>query len=502
MQKKTLILCIFIALKFLIQYSLIDPVYDLHRDEYLHLDQSNHLAWGFLSVPPVTSWVSYLIKILGNTVFWIKFFPALFGALTTLLVWKTIELLKGDLFALIFGASCITFSVLFRINLLYQPNSLDILCWTTFYYLLLRYLSSFQSQWLYYMAVTLAIGFLNKYNIVILIAGMLPAILFTPQRKIFRCRHLYLALALFLLLISPNLIWQYQNNFPVIRHLSELSELQLVHVSRWSFIRSQLLFFPGTFVVILTGLFALLRYAPYKIYRPFFWSLFFTLGIFLFFRAKDYYALGIYPVYFALGAVYIATFLENKKRIILKPVFIVLSFLLFIPVYQVAFPNKRPEYIISHKAKYSKLGLLRWEDGRDHHLPQDFADMLGWGELAAKVDNAFKGMPPQGNTLVLCDNYGQAGAINYYSQLGIRAVAFSADYVNWMDLSREYKNLIRVKDRMDRDDELKNTSVFFEKSFISDSITNANAREYGTTIFCFVGARININQRIRKELNR
>ncbi|MCC7524313.1 MAG: glycosyl transferase, partial [Chitinophagaceae bacterium] len=203
-----------------------------------------------------------------------------------------------------------------------------------------------------------------------------------------------------------------------------------------------------------------------------------------------------------LGAVYIATLLENKKGIILKPVFIVLSFLLFIPVYQVAFPNKRPEYIISHKAKYAKLGLLRWEDGRDHHLPQDFADMLGWRELAAKVDNAFKGMPPQENTLVLCDNYGQAGAINYYSQLGIRAVAFSADYVNWMDLSREYKNLIRVKDRLDRDDELKNTSVFFEKSFISDSITNANAREYGTTIFCFVGARININQRIRKELNR
>src|SRR6478609_317061 len=101
MTKKTLILIAFIIVKFLLQYSLISNDYDLQRDEYLHLDQANHLAWGYLSVPPVTSWISTIIKLLGNSVFWIKFFPALFGALTILVVWKTIEELKGNLFALI-----------------------------------------------------------------------------------------------------------------------------------------------------------------------------------------------------------------------------------------------------------------------------------------------------------------------------------------------------------------------------------------------------------------
>ena len=48
---KAIILFSFIILKFLIQYSLILPEYDLQRDEYLHLDQANHLAWGYLSVP-------------------------------------------------------------------------------------------------------------------------------------------------------------------------------------------------------------------------------------------------------------------------------------------------------------------------------------------------------------------------------------------------------------------------------------------------------------------
>lgn len=55
MSKKTIILLGFIILKFVLQYALISPEYDLQRDEYLHLDQAHHLAWGYLSVPPVTS---------------------------------------------------------------------------------------------------------------------------------------------------------------------------------------------------------------------------------------------------------------------------------------------------------------------------------------------------------------------------------------------------------------------------------------------------------------
>src|SRR6186713_3711410 len=101
MTKKTIILLSFIALKFLLQYLLLSPEYDLQRDEYLHLDQAHHLAWGYLSVPPFTSWISYIIYLLGNSVFWVKFFPALFGALTIVVVWKTIEELKGSLFALV-----------------------------------------------------------------------------------------------------------------------------------------------------------------------------------------------------------------------------------------------------------------------------------------------------------------------------------------------------------------------------------------------------------------
>jgi hypothetical protein len=127
--KKTSILWFFILAKFLLHWVIIAPEYDLHRDEYLHLDQGKHLAWGYLSVPPFTSWASYVILLLGNSEFWVKFFPALFGVFTMLVVWKAIESLGGGLFALILGATAITLSVLLRINMLYQPNSVDVLSW-------------------------------------------------------------------------------------------------------------------------------------------------------------------------------------------------------------------------------------------------------------------------------------------------------------------------------------------------------------------------------------
>lgn len=134
MTKRTIILTFFILLKFVIQFYAINPVYELHRDEFLHLDLGKHLAWGYSSVPPVTAWISFLIQLLGNSVFIIKFIPALFGSLTLVIVWKTIEELKGNLLALILGATCVTFSILIRINTLYQPNSLEYLLWTLFFF--------------------------------------------------------------------------------------------------------------------------------------------------------------------------------------------------------------------------------------------------------------------------------------------------------------------------------------------------------------------------------
>lgn len=500
MTKKILILVGFIILKFVLQYVLLSPEYDLQRDEYLHLDQAHHLAWGYLSVPPVTSWVSYIIFLLGNSVFWIKFFPALFGVLTLIIVWKTIEILKGNLYALILGATCIVFSSLLRINMLYQPNSLDVLCWTAFYYVVILYITTEKAKWLYVAAVVFAFGFLNKYNILFLLIGLLPALLLSGQRRILAEKNLYFALTIGLVLILPNLLWQYNNQFPIVHHMKELAETQLVNVDRIGFLKEQILFFIGSLLVILSALYALLFYKPFSKYKFFFATIIFTLIVFLYFKAKAYYAIGLYPVYIAFGAVFLSNVLNTGWKRYLQPVFIIIPLLFFIPMYNLAFPNKSPEYIVNHSEKYKKLDMLRWEDGKDHALPQDFADMLGWKELARKTDSVYAALSNKKETIVLCDNYGQAGAINYYTKKGIKAVSFNADYVNWFNLDVKYKNLIRVKEYEEVSNEFKETSPYFQSSSIAGEITNKYAREYKTTIFVFTGAKININKRIEQEI--
>jgi len=500
MRQKSIVLIGFIVLKFVLQYVLIHADYELQRDEFLHLDQANHLAWGYLSVPPVTSWISCGIQFLGNTLFWIRFFPALFGALTIVVVWKTIEILKGNWFALILGACCVLFSSLMRLNLLYQPNSLEVLCWTLFFYILIRYINSENPKWFYIGMVVLALGFLNKYTIVFMVFGLIASFILT-NRSIFVSKDFYCSILLFLLLISPNLVWQYNTNFPVFHHLKLLSETQLINVNRWDFIKDQLFFFLGSFFVILSALFALLFYPDFKKYRFFFWTWVLTLLLFIVFKAKSYYAIGLYPIYLAFGSVYLETILNKKRNIYVQTVVISIPIVIFMLLIPIVFPIHNPTYTIAHSATLKKYGLLRWEDGKDHALPQDYADMLGWKELAEKVESIYVKLPENEATLILCDNYGQAGAINYYSKnKNLKAVSFNADYINWFQLDQKYLHLIRIKELKNSTSELEETTPYFKNSYKAGTIKNDMAREYGTTIFVFENAKININKRIKAEI--
>ncbi|EOR95304.1 hypothetical protein ADIARSV_1535 [Arcticibacter svalbardensis MN12-7] len=134
--------------------------------------------------------------------------------------------------------------------------------------------------------------------------------------------------------------------------MKELAQTQLVNVDRLAFLKSQVLFFAGAFVVIISGVIALLFYKPFKPYRSFFWSIIFTILFFMYFKAKDYYAIGLYPIYIAFGSVYLADQLKFGWKRYLQPVLIALPVLSFIPMYKVAFPNKGPEYIAQHGKKY------------------------------------------------------------------------------------------------------------------------------------------------------
>jgi hypothetical protein len=479
--QKYYILFGFIILKFVLEYALVHPAYDLQRDEFLHLDQANHLAWGYTSIPPFTSWISWVIRAFGNSIFWVKFFPALFGALTTILVWKIVQILKGGVFALVLALIALTFSAVTRLNTLFQPNSFDVLSWTLMYFLLLKYISTGAARWLWLLGAGFAIGFLNKYNIVFLLLGTLPALMLTGQHRLVLKSKFYVAILIAFLMIIPNLYWQYQHDFPVFRHMEELKRTQLVHVERTGFLKEQLLYFIGSIYVLIGGLLAALLYKPFRQYRFVFFSFVFTIALFLYFHAKGYYAIGLYPVLLAFGAVYLEQATRKNWRVYLRPLLLLVPLLMFIPMAKLAFPIYAPETLAQIALETGRTH--RWEDGKERMLEQDYADMLGWKELAKKVDSVYASLPDKRGLIVFCDNYGQAGAINFYKKNeGYRAMSFNADYINWY-VSRPVATIIRIKEYHDDPTRLQNEHRLFKQVLLADRMENKYAREYRTEIY-------------------
>ena len=255
--------------------------------------------------------------------------------------------------------------------------------------------------------------------------------------------------------------------------------------------------------VIIAAFIGFTKWAVFKKYRVFGWAFLFTLLLFVYLKAKGYYAIGLYPILIAFGSVYLEHVLKEGRARYFRPVAIIVVVLFFIPLVKLAFPIFSPGEIAKNNQQLKDLGLLRWEDGKDHVLPQDYADMLGWSELAYKTDSAYKSIGNNENTLVLCDNYGQAGAINYYSVYkNIGAVSMSADYINWIPLnSKEIKNVILVVDVYDDDKDRKREKAFFKIVEKSGSIDNPYAREKGTAIFILKDATTSINKLLEEEIN-
>ena len=70
-----LLAALFIVLK-LCLHLFTSTNYELHRDEMLYLTWADHLAFGYLTVPPVTGFLAFLVKqTFGYSVFGIRLVP-------------------------------------------------------------------------------------------------------------------------------------------------------------------------------------------------------------------------------------------------------------------------------------------------------------------------------------------------------------------------------------------------------------------------------------------
>jgi hypothetical protein len=495
------VLLLLVVLKFVLQWIVVNPLYELHRDEFLHLDQANHLAWGFISVPPLTSVISKMILLLGGGLFWVRFFPALFGALTIVFTWLIVETLEGNLFAKILASCAVLFSVMVRLNILFQPNAFDILTWTILFYLIINYFKSGKSKWLFVFAIISVLGLYNKYTTGFLLVSLALGILISPERQLFGKRSFWIAIIILVGLFIPNIIWQVNNHFPVIGHMKVLKANQLDNNSSVGFLFDQLKFIAGSVLLILSAILAFIKYKPFRNYRSAGIAVLFVLSLFTILKAKNYYAFGLYPFLFAAGSVYFEKILSEKSRKIIFPILISANLITFLVTFTLVYPVYSPEQIRKHAASFEKMGMLRWEDGKNHQLPQDFSDMLGWKEIADKALLAYNMIPPNENkqVLVYADNYGQAGAVNYYNRETSlpECYSFCTDYIFWIPESENYKYMILIGNEPSNE-----VKALFSDIRLVGSVENEYAREKGTGIYLFKGASSKFSEafyEIRKD---
>jgi len=450
-KQTSLIIAFWVAVSFVI-HIWVAKNYDLHRDELLFVALGKHLEWGFASVPPFIGFISYLTQLLFSDLqFGLKFIAAIAGAGLVVVVGKTTIELGGKNEATFLSCVAVSLSPAYMATAsLFQPVIFDIFLWTLSAYYFIKLLKTENTNFWYPFIIALAIGFLNKYNIVFEVAGFLSALIISSKRSLFLKKQFWFASIIGLLMVFPNLFWQFQNHFPVVDHMNELQRTQLSHLHISDFFVSQILDNAPAAWLWGFAIFAMILKKEEKWLRPLLVGFIITIALFAFGGAKHYYSFGLYPPLLSIGSFVVEKYWVSIRMKILKVVFALLMILISIFAMPIGVPLFSHQNMVSYFQKIKPIigeSLFTWEDRKVYSLTQDYADETGWKELANIAERAYSSlsMDEKNHAAIYCENYGQAGAIELYAKkIPLVVVSFSDNYLKWAPDSLNISTLIYV----------------------------------------------------------
>lgn len=410
-----------------------------HGDELLHIEAGRHPAFGYMDFAPFIAYLAYIQNLFHSDSLFVNHLFVYISSTLIFIVSGLIAVrLGGNWPAVLIVMLCVLFSPGFGASYsLFLPVVFEQLAWISCIYFLVVFNNDPQNKYLFGLAIAGALGFLSKYSIVFLIAGVAVSLLMF-RRDLLKKPMLWLAVILFLVMIFPNVLWQIKYGFPVIHHFSKLYEVQLDTISRFGELKSLFLFLnPFTSVFWISGL--LIVPFAYK-YRKFRFVAFPLLFAFLFLvlaRGKSYYFFPIILCVLPFGAVYFEQFLEKRKWILASYLAILVSFGILI------LPRGIPVLPLE---KY--IRLYKIERNPDNKIPIDFENYYSkriWDQVLVLVGKTYKSLPAveQKQCLIWGRHYSQAGGINLLgAKLGLpEAFSFHSSFYNWVP---EFSNKISV----------------------------------------------------------
>ena len=413
--------------------------YGYFRDELYFIATSKHLAFGYVDFAPLAAFVLRVSRILfGDSLHAIRLFPALAYGTEVLLTAVIAFELGGKRFAVFLACVSVLLAPVIVGNATrFSMNPFEPLFWMGCVYFLVRAIQRDDLKLVVWCGVLVGFGLENKHSTTFFLVSLLGGLLVTAERRLFRNRWLWVAAALIVLIALPNLVWQYQHQFPTLVDLNNVKRMHKnIELPPIPFVRQQIMMLsPGSAVVWIAGLGFLFFHRDGKRYRCIAVAYVLFLAIMMALKAKDYYLAPIYPMLFAAGGVFWEKIADDHRR--LRWVKAALPIVVII-LGVVALPLTVPILPVDKIVPYEKaLGIktTRTEVAHSGPLPQHFGDEFGWQEMVQAVASVYNSMPKEqrAKTGILAGNYGEAGAIDFFGpHYGLpNAISAHQNYYLW-----------------------------------------------------------------------
>ncbi|HKY31831.1 MAG TPA: glycosyltransferase family 39 protein [Candidatus Polarisedimenticolia bacterium] len=422
--------------------------YGYFRDELYYLASTRHLALGYVDHPPLSIAVLAGVRALaGDSLPALRLTPLLCGlAVVVLTALLARELGGGRLAQGAAGLAVLSAPVYLAIHHYYSMNALDHVAWASAALLLAKALRTGRASTWMLLGLVLGLGLLNKLSVLWLGAGIGAGLLLTPCRRFLLSRGPWLAAAIAAALFAPHVAWQAAHGWPTLEFMSNATRHKMVQTGLAEFLSGQVLTMnPATLLIWLPGLLSGLRPGAEPRARLFSIA---WLGVFALLASggpsRSSYLAPAYPMLFASGGVSLERLREaaararagsfaRRLRAAAAPAALSAMILIGAPLVPYALPVLPPDAFLAYM---KAIGIAPRGEERSARaeLPQQYADMFGWEEMAEQAARAYALLTPQerARAAVFGQNYGEAGAIDVLGKrLGLPP-AISGHNSYWM----------------------------------------------------------------------
>ncbi len=385
-------------------------------DELLHIQTGNHLACGFMEFPPMISVFAFIQnQFHSESVFVHHIFSHIASILILLFVSKIVVELGGKERAVFLVLLCIIIAPAFgRSQQLFQPVVFSQLFWVINFYWLTKYVKYLENKYLWLLTIGSVLAFLTKYDAIFFIFGLVSLLLFESTRRALLQHKFWWNIIVFILLISPNIIWQVVNDFPVLKMFARLYEMHLNKLSPLEVLGGLLVALnPLDLIVTVPAIISFFHHST-KPFRPLVLSILLSTIFLAFSQGKGYYFYPIALTILPFGGVFWEKIIVPKRQWLIYPIGLILLFGVFlIPFGMPVFPL---ESYLKHDYPYENREGI--EGGEFNIRFEERYSEEKWDITLQELKSVYDSLPniEKNNAMIWGKHYGQAGAVNLFQE--------------------------------------------------------------------------------------